>query len=141
MADTLLNVSKEGLTENQRRIGARLKAYREERGFTASYAAGKLDIAPSAISKMENGQQVIPASLLFYWCQVLNISYNQAFLGWDRSSGDGEAFPEGLSPKHYLMVRRWTAAYRQSMYDYIERQDKHYQEEKRLRKELGDKEV
>lgn len=60
-------------------IGQRLKRARETRGLTAKRVANTMELSASQISKMESGQQRIPADLLPPWCETLGISLADAF--------------------------------------------------------------
>ena len=60
-------------------IGARLKAARLASRMTGEEAGRQLGLKPSQISKMENGQQRIPADLLPQWCDVVGITLAEAY--------------------------------------------------------------
>ncbi|AQQ69438.1 transcriptional regulator [Microbulbifer agarilyticus] len=60
-------------------MGARLRAARDTAGISGKQVGMQIGMSPSQISKMESGDQKIPADLLPAWCEAVGISLAQAY--------------------------------------------------------------
>ncbi|WP_226648160.1 helix-turn-helix domain-containing protein [Microbulbifer variabilis] len=58
-------------------IANRLRQARIKTKITGRNFASQIGVPPSTLSKMEKGQQTIPAELLLIWCKALSISTNE----------------------------------------------------------------
>lgn len=78
-----------------------------------------LKLSASKLSRMENGTVEITASILQPWAQVLNLSFNQVFLGgWDTTIQG--AAPPKISPKHWEMLTKLNTTGQNTVYRMIE---------------------
>lgn len=60
-------------------LGARLRAARVAGGMSGKEAGQQLGLTASQISKMESGQQKIPADLLPPWCDAVGITLAEVY--------------------------------------------------------------
>ncbi|MFM6983958.1 MAG: helix-turn-helix domain-containing protein [Chitinophagaceae bacterium] len=69
-----------------KQIGLRLKSYRELKGFSQDYLAGKLNISTSAYSRIERNEVNLTLEKLFLLADIYQISLEQIIYGDDHKS-------------------------------------------------------
>lgn len=78
--------------ENQRRVGANVRAIRDERGWTQEDLAAKAGIHPTALSMVETGARSPKLDTLIRLAFALDVEPGAFFVGLTR--------PEGPRPRH-----------------------------------------
>jgi len=59
---------------NDQQIGELIRKIRKEKGYTTKQLADKLNISQPKLSRIETGAQSIPLTLLYQFCDALQIS-------------------------------------------------------------------
>lgn len=61
------------------RLGAVLRAYRQEKGFSQEYVAGLLGVSKNQVSHWEIGKRSMYAESLASYCRILGVSMQEVF--------------------------------------------------------------
>jgi transcriptional regulator with XRE-family HTH domain len=102
------------MNNDLKKIGARVRTIRQERGIAQAEFAGVLDVDETAISKIENGKRGLAAAELAQLCEYLQMSSDELLFGaQDQTSGALLRAADGAPVQRVLeRVERAFADYR-----------------------------